>query len=86
MMSLPTSGREMPQDISGCWHMDTQNPRHVPRMEKRVFPGMTRPQTLISALSACILVSIWDGRPVPTRYPHTRLDTTLISLDFDPLP
>lgn len=27
-------------------------------------------QTLIFALSACILVFTWDGRPVPTRY-HT---------------
>lgn len=37
-------------------------------------------KTLISAMSACILVFIWDGRHVPTRYPHTRSDTTRISL------
>lgn len=54
-------GRGLFQKMRGRWHMDTRKPRCA-GYRRRLYLRIACRQTLISALSVCILVFIWDGR------------------------
>lgn len=71
MMSLISSSREMLQGNAWLLAHRRLKAQHVRRMEERL-PSDGPPANFDFGFERMILVFTWDGRPVPTRYPHTR--------------